>query len=146
MTLPICLPSPTIDSPPSRPDVLRWPKPTWLASHPPNPQQAHTPSPQETMGVRAVPFSFFTLTPGASPKKSTGGEASMTLSDHQAVRLLTVLSRLQGQRQHGLHMPQHSKAAGEEAIPSPFRDLTMFRVNDLSWRNTTALPTRLKIY
>lgn len=67
------------------------------------------------MGVRAVPFSFFTLT------ESTGEEASMMLSDHQAVRLLTVLSLLQGQRQHSLHMPQHSKTVGEEAIPVSFQ-------------------------
>lgn len=65
--------------------------------------------------MHAVPFSFFTLTPEASPKESIGEEASMKLSGLQAVKLLTLLSLLQGQCQHSLQMPQHSKTAGEEA-------------------------------
>ena len=71
----------------------------------------------------------------------------MNLSVHQAVRLPRILSShsVLGATLSSSQMPQHEKLPGEDEAPvSPFRDLTVFRVSYLSWRNATALPSRLR--
>lgn len=140
---------PTVDCPPSRRDTFRWPQPTWLAGHSPDPLEAHRPSPRETVGSCAIP--------ALSPHPTSH---SFSERIHQGRSQHESCSSAGGQPSHNpLCTPSSRHNAGaarrcphvtspwvKRWSQAPFRDLTMFSANYLSQGNTAAPPTRLKIY